>query len=127
MALIRALGLMWEGYYGYTDKNVDKYAPARSGVYKIGIVQEGGRLKVRYIGQTNDLQRALKEHLDFDSEQKECLRSRLEKYAARFAFAEISGQKGRDGAERALYYHYRPVCNDEDSIPTGPDVVINYR
>jgi hypothetical protein len=96
-------------------------------VYKIGIVQEGGRLKVRYIGQTNDLQRALKEHLDFDSEQNECLRSRLEKYAARFAFAEISGQKGRDGAERALYYHYRPVCNDEDSIPTGLDVVINYR
>jgi len=127
MALIRALGLIWEGYYGYTDKNVDKYAPARSGVYKIGIVQKGGRLKVRYIGQANDLQARLKEHLDFDSEQNECLRSRLEKYTARFAFAEISGQKDRHGAERALYHHYRPVCNDEDSIPTGPDVVINYR
>ena len=127
MALIRALGLIWEGYYGYTDKNVDKYAPARSGVYKIGIVQKGGRLKVRYIGQANDLQRRLKEHLDFDSEQNECLRSRLKKYTARFAFAEISGQKDRDGAERALYYRYKPVCNDEDSMPTAPDVVINYR
>jgi len=94
-------------------------------VYKIGIKLQDGTLKVRYVGQANDLDRRLKEHLDLDNEQNECLKERLQKYNAAFSFAEVSRQNDRDGAERALYYHYEPVCNDPDAIPNGPDIEIN--
>jgi excinuclease UvrABC nuclease subunit len=112
------LSLTWKGYYKYTIENVEQYAPDKPGVYKIAILQKGGRLKVRYVGQTDNLKRRLKEHLDFDREENECLRERLKKYSASFAFAAVARQGDRDGAERALYLHYEPVCNDEDSIPS---------
>lgn len=119
--------LEWSNYIDYTFDNVQKYAPNNSGVYKISIVQNDGSLKVRYVGQTNDLDKRLKEHLDFDNEPNECLREKLEKYNSKFSFAKLDGQKNRDGAEFVLYNHYKPECNDPDAIPNEPDVEINYR
>ncbi len=123
----RKLQLSWKGYYKYTESNVQKYSPVKAGVYKVGIRQQGGKLAVRYIGQTNNLDRRLKEHLDFENEENECLVKRLRKYDARFSFAEVSSQSDRDGAEKALYDNYKPVCNDTDVIPNGPDININVR
>ncbi len=123
----RTLQLDWQGYYEYITDNVQKYAPATGGVYKISIKQNDGTLKVRYIGQANNLDRRLKEHLDTDNEPNECLAERIKKYHAEFSFAEINEQEDRDGAELALYNHYTPVCNDSVDIPSGPDVDINYK
>jgi len=123
----KTLQLNWKGYYEYTTENVQKYAPNRAGVYKISVKQEGGDLKVRYVGQANDLDRRLKEHLDTDNEQNDCLAERIKKYHTEFSFAEISNQNDRDGAELALYNHYSPKCNDPDGIPNGPDIEINYK
>lgn len=124
----KKLQLDWQGYYKYTEANVHEHAPTSAGVYKIGIKQQkDGKLAVRYVGQANDLDRRLKEHLDLDNEENECLAERLRKYHAEFAFAEVSIQSDRDGTEKALYDHYKPVCNDEDAIPNGPDVEINPR
>lgn len=125
--LKRTLNLDWKGYYKYTHSNVQKYAPNKAGVYKIGILQKDDTLRVRYVGQTDDLDRRLKEHLDFDNEENECLVEKLKKYYSAFSFAEVSGQSDRDGAERALYNHYKPVCNNPDAIPNGPDIDINYK
>lgn len=121
----RTLQLYWKGYYEYTSNNVQKYAPAGAGVYKISVKQKDGKLKVRYIGQANNLDRRLKEHLDTDNEQNECLVERIKKYHTEFSFAEISGQNGRNGAELALYNYYKPECNDPDRIPNEPDIEIN--
>ncbi|MCC6323771.1 GIY-YIG nuclease family protein [Candidatus Nomurabacteria bacterium] len=123
----RKIELTWQGYYEYTSDNVQKYAPTNAGVYKIGIKQKDGKLAVRYIGQANDLDRRLKEHLDLKNEQNECLAERLKKYHAEFSFAEVSSQGDRDGAEKALYDFYTPDCNDPDGIPNGPDIEINPR
>src|SRR3989344_1720599 len=123
----RSIQLDWKGYFGYTEDNVQKYAPTRAGVYKIGIKQKDGNLAVRYVGQANDLDRRLKEHLDLKNEENECLAERLRKYHAEFSFAEVSTQNDRDGAEKALYDYYAPQCNDSDSIPNGPDIEINVR
>ncbi len=123
----RTLKLEWKGYYDYTWENVHKYAPNRSGVYKIGIMKKNNTYAVRYVGQANDIDRRLKEHLDLDNEPNECLQERLRKYQAGFSFAEVSAQSDRDGAERALYYHYRPVCNDEGAIPSEPEIHIDFR
>lgn len=123
----RSIQLDWKGYFEYTDGNVQKYAPTKAGVYKIGIKQKDEKLAVRYIGQANDLDRRLKEHLDLDNEPNECLVERLRKYHAEFSFAEVNTQSDRDGAEKALYDFYEPACNDADAIPNGPDIEINPR
>lgn len=125
---MKTLQLDWQGYYKYTEENVQKYAPTSGGVYKIGIKQQkDGKLAVRYVGQANDLDRRLKEHLDLDNEQNDCLAERLSKYHAEFSFATVGTQSDRDGAEKALYDHYKPACNDGDAIPNGPDIAINPR
>lgn len=123
----RSIKLDWKGYFEYIESNVQKYAPTKAGVYKIGIKQQNGKLAVRYVGQANDLDRRLKEHLDFDSEENECLVERLRKYHAEFSFAEVSTQSNRDGTEKALYDFYEPICNDPDATPKGPDIEINPR
>lgn len=123
----RKLNLNWKGYYEYTYDNVQKYAPLKAGVYKIAIKQQGGTLRVRYVGQADNLDKRLKQHLDFENEQNECLVERLKKYHAEFSFAEAGNQTDRNGAERALYNHYEPICNDPDAIPNGPDIDINVR
>lgn len=123
----KQLQLEWQGYYPYNEANVQKYAPTSGGVYKIGIKQKDGKLAVRYVGQANDLDRRLKEHLDLDNEQNGCLAERLRKYHAEFAFAKVGIQSDRDGVEKALYDYYEPACNDEDAIPNGPGIEINPR
>lgn len=123
----RLLKLNWKGYYVYNYDNVHKYAPTKGGVYKISIKQQSGKLAVRYIGQANDLDRRLKEHLNLDNEQNKCLVEKLSKYHAEFSFAEISMQSDRDGAEKVLYDYYKPICNDPDAIPNGPNIEINPR
>jgi len=123
----RKIRLDWKGYYEYTIDNVQKYAPTTAGVYKIGIKQQDGNLKVRYVGQADDLDRRLKEHLDFENEKNKCLIERLQKYHARFSFVEVGIQNDRDGVEKALYDYYEPICNDQDAIPNGPDIEINPR
>jgi excinuclease UvrABC nuclease subunit len=123
----KTLNLDWKEYCEYTADNVQKYAPTKGGVYKIAIKQKDGTLKVRYVGQTDDLDRRLKEHLDLHNEPNECLKQRLQKYSAHFSFAEVSLQSDRDGCELALYNHYKPVCNDPDGIPNGPALQINVK
>lgn len=121
------LDLEWKGYYEYTYNNVQKYAPLKAGVYKISFKQQDETLKVRYVGQSDNLDKRLKEHLDFENEPNECLIERLKKYHAEFSFAEVDKQTDREGAERALYRHYKPICNDPDVIPNGPDIDINVK
>lgn len=123
----RKLQLIWKGYYDYTIDNVQKYAPTKAGVYKISVKQQDDTLKIRYVGQADNLDGRLKEHLDLNNEQNECLVERIRKYHTEFSFAEISTQDDRNGAEKALYNYYKPTCNDSDAIPNGPDIEINYK
>jgi len=124
--MTRALQLNWKGYYDYTEINVQKFAPTKAGVYKISFEQQNGKLLVRYVGQTDNLDRRLKEHLDIENEQNEYLRERLRKYRASFSFAEISTQSDRDCAEKALYDYYEPLCNNADAIPDMEPLNINF-
>jgi excinuclease UvrABC nuclease subunit len=121
------LNLVWSGYYEYTRDNVQKYAPTSAGVYKIATEQTDGKLKVCYVGQTENIDQRLKEHLDLNNEQNECLSGTLKKYVVWFSYAEVDSANDRDGAERALYYHYNnnSLCNDSDGIPNGPIIDIN--
>ena len=123
----KKLILEWSQYVEYTFDNVQKYAPNDAGVYKIGFVQNDGKLRVCYVGQAQDIDTRLKQHLNLDNEQNECLRERLKKYKSEFSFAKVATQENRNGVERALYYHYTPTCNDPDAIPNGPEIDVNLK
>ena len=121
----RKLHLTWIGYYKYTSDSVSKNVPEDAGVYKISVSQQDDTLKVHYVGQAENLQKRLKEHLNVDSEKNKCLAEHLSKYSCSYKFALVSRQEDRDAAEKALYIHYKPECNDPDAIPNAPDVEIN--
>lgn len=123
---MRKLDLNWSDYIKYTSTNVGRVFN-KPGVYKISILQNDGSLAVRYVGQTDDLNRRLYEHLDVDNEKNQCLREKLSKYDASFSVAVITSQEDRNGAELALYNHYKPTCNDPKAIPNGPALEINYK
>jgi len=125
---MRRLNLEWKGYYIYTWENVNMHAPYnRAGVYKVGVRQSNGNWKIRYVGQANDLDRRLKEHLDFSNEKNECLVEKLRKYECGFCFAKISSQDDRNGSENYLYRFYKPSCNNPDAIPNDSHIEINPR
>lgn len=119
------LHLDWKGYYLYNSSNLDKYVPEEAGVYKLSVKLKNGKLRVFYVGQTDDLYRRLNEHLE-DNEENECIKDNVQNYKCKFKFALVSSKKNRDGAERALYFHYEPECNDAGAIPSEPDIEINY-
>ena len=121
----RRLHLTWNGYYKYTSDSVSRNVPEEAGVYKISVSQQDGTLKVHYVGQSENLQKRLKEHLDIENEQNECLARHISKYSCSYKFALVPKQEDRDAVERALYIHYRPECNNPDAIPDVPDVEIN--
>ena len=117
------LQLEWKGYYSYNAENLDK-VPSDAGVYKISVKLKNERLKPFYVGQANDLKDRLSDHLQ-DYEPNDCVKKHVRDYICHFKYALVSRQSDRDGAERALYQHYKPECNDPDAIPSGPDLEIN--
>jgi len=125
MFTLKKLNPTWNGYYSYNNSSVEKNVPESAGVYKISVSQQDKTLKVHYVGQAENLRKRLKEHLDTANEQNECLVEHIEKYACSYNFALISRQEDRNVAERALYIHYKPDCNNPDAIPDAPDVEIN--
>jgi len=62
----------WSSMYPYTDNNVNLYVPISWGVYRL-IHKIGGEYYVFYVGQSDDLQRRLNEHLSY-SEPNECIK-----------------------------------------------------
>lgn len=120
----RKIVLVWNGYYRYNEQNVSQFVPAQAGVYVLAVQLQGGNLRVFYVGQARDLRERLYAHLQ-SAEQNSCIGECVGRYFCSFKFALLSRQEDRDATERALYLHYRPVCNDLNAIPNVPLVDIN--
>jgi excinuclease UvrABC nuclease subunit len=118
------LYLSWNGYHEYNENIVLRLVPDDAGVYKLSVQLKNGRLKPFYVGQTKNLKKRLQEHLK-TYETNACIKKQVNHYICHFKFALLSRQEERDGAERALYLHYKPECNDPEAIPSGPDIDIN--
>lgn len=119
LTMKRKLTLDWNGYYAYNEQNVARFVPTQAGVYVLA-----GNQRVFYVGQARDLRERLYAHLQ-SAEPNSCIREYIGRYFCSFKFALLSRQEDRDAAERALYLHYRPVCNDPNAIPNVPLVDIN--
>jgi len=99
----------WSNRYSYTEENVQKYAPLTAGVYRL-IYKSDNDYYVFYVGQSNNLQRRLLEHLS-PSEPDSCIKRHLRDYNCFFRFIEISSQDERNRVEREQIEKYKPNCN----------------
>jgi len=122
--LTSSLKLDWSLYRPLTSGNVQTFAPIEDGVYKLAHPNNAGNLTVFYVGQADNLDSRLKEHLS-KTEPNTCIRNKIAKGDAVFAFAKVVGQRDRNGAERALYDIYQPACNLVE--PPGPAIQVNPR
>ena len=100
----------WSNRYSYTEENVNKYAPLTAGVYRL-IYKKDDNYYVFYVGQSNNLERRLLEHLS-SSETDICIKRHLRDYSCFFRFIEISSQDERSRIEREQIDKYNPDCNN---------------
>ena len=103
------LKLEWSDNHYYTVSNVDTFAPRDAGVYKL-LYFTANQPRVFYVGQAENLRRVFMKHLS-DTETNACIRRNFWYNTCYFKFAVVESQSERDGAERALYDHYKPPCN----------------
>ncbi|PIS39898.1 MAG: hypothetical protein COT32_02640 [Candidatus Nealsonbacteria bacterium CG08_land_8_20_14_0_20_36_22] len=115
--------LKWSERISLTQSEVNRIK-AIAGVYRL-IYYDGSKDKyyVYYVGQAEDLNDRLTQHLS-GNETNKCCQRYLENYNCYFRAAAVSRQADRDGAEVALYNHFKPSCVDR--IPDVDPIDINF-
>src|ERR1041384_4372015 len=83
----------------FTNSSIHDYAPTRSGIYGISNATEW-----IYIGESDDIQKALLGHL------QELNTLLLTRRPTGFVF-EICGWTGRSARQDRLILEYEPICN----------------
>lgn len=96
----RTVTLAWQRYLPFILANVQAYAPLQGGVYKIAVNLTDGKKRVVYVGQADDLDARLKDHLS-EWESNVELYTLVRQYECSFALAAVPLQADRDAAERA--------------------------
>ncbi len=99
----------WSSRHSYTEANVRKYAPTSGGVYRL-IYKSKEKHPVFYVGQSDNLERRLLEHLS-PSEPDACIKRHLRDYDCFFRFIEVSSSSERDKVEQEQIDKYNPDCN----------------
>lgn len=95
-----------------------------SGIYRlIYFDPERQNYYVYYIGQTDNLNDRLSQHLH-GKEKDSCCSGYLDKYSCFVRVAAVSTQSDRDGAEVSLYQHFNPICVER--VPDVSPLVINF-
>lgn len=88
------------------------------GVYRLSYKANDGDYIVFYIGKAEDIKKRLLVHLS-SSEENVCVKNYLSTKECFFKYAKISNSDIRSAAERQIYKHYEPDCNDRE--PEGRD------
>ena len=99
----------WSSKYRYTEAYVKQHAPLTGGVYRL-IYQKGTDYYVFYVGQSDNLQRRLMDHLGA-SEKDFCIKRHLRDYSCFFRYIEIPSLDERLRIEREQIQEYNPECN----------------
>lgn len=99
----------WTGRYRYTQENVNAYASLKPGVYRL-IYHSGDKYYVFYVGQSDNLQQRLTEHLN-SSEPDTCIKKNIQNYACYFRYLEVGTKAERDKIEAEQIKKYSPSCN----------------
>jgi len=115
--------LKWTDLISLTKTGVDGIKSI-AGVYRL-IYHNGsdGKNYVYYVGQADNLNARLTQHLSAN-EENECCQKHLDKYTCYFRAAGISTQDDRNGAEVSLYNKFKPTCVER--IPDVDPIEINF-
>lgn len=120
------MNLDWIGPHRLTDENVTKYVSAEPGVYRLSVEQTNGEKRIVYVGQSKNLEDRQNQYLNYET-KNECLLNHLKNHNCYFKVARVDYADDRDGAERALYDHFKgPECNDKDRIPDVQPLDMNF-
>ena len=112
----------WSGnWWLLSEENVRRFVPTSAGVYVLR--DRGERKSVVYVGQAENLEQRLLQHLA-PNEPNKCIRDRA-RSGLEMRWALVALQSDRDCIERALYDHYnKPVCNEK--TPPGAPCAVNF-
>jgi len=88
--------------YSFTENGILAYAPRRSGVY--GIYKNGQWI---YIGESQDIEGRLFEHLRAQSDQSACILG----HSPTHFVCETCDAMTRVVREQALIREFSPICN----------------
>ena len=119
---METLRLDWSPLLLYTEFNVNVHVPRSAGVYRLSYQSDDNR-RVFYVGQDDNLYERLRDHSS-DGETNACIRRNLQSYTCFVQFSPVRNIKDRDGAERALYDHHNPECNEV--APPGEPSNVNF-
>ena len=99
----------WSERYRFSEANVKACAPAAWGVYRL-IYRSGDSYHVFYVGQSEDLNARLLQHLQV-SESNTCIRKFLHEHTCFFRFLKVGTQADRMRIEQEQLKKYNPTCN----------------
>jgi excinuclease UvrABC nuclease subunit len=114
--------VQWSSFQRLTEENVNKYVPKSAGVYLLWVQLKSEKWRCDYVGQADDLERRLLEHMS-DSEENDCIKEHVKEHILNYMYATVPRQSDRDGVEKFLYDHYGPKCNVVD--PGGDPIEVN--
>lgn len=100
----------WSLKYDYNVETVRLYAPVTAGVYVLAY-QHGLAASIFYVGQSDDLERRLLEHL-YISEVDTCIRTTVRNRNCYFQFMNVPLQIERNRIEQELIARLSPACNN---------------
>ena len=114
--------LDWSILKELSEENL-RQIPSSSGVYRLSYQANDEKIYVFYVGKAENLQQRLLDHL-MRRDDNICIGRMLKSAPCYFRYAIVNNEDIRNGAERALYLHYKPQCNSQE--PNGPDIEINF-
>ncbi len=112
----------WSTFRLLTEENVNAYVPRDAGLYLLWVKLKNDKWRCYYVGQADDLERRLLQHLSPDEENK-CIKDNAQNYISGYEYARITRQGDRDGVEKFLYDHCKPECNVVN--PSGTPIPVN--
>lgn len=112
--------LTWTKLTELTKSSVQALADNMPGVYRLSYKADDDKYYVYYVGKAEDIKDRLLEHLS-SGEKNICIRNYLSGKSCFFRFANVTKSYIRDAAERQMYKHYEPTCNEKE--PEGRDDV----
>ena len=112
--------LTWTKLTKLSSENINKIKDNSFGVYRLSYEAEDGNYYVFYVGQAEDIKKRLQEHISTE-EQNICIKNYISSKNCYFRFAIVTKSYIRDAAEKQMFKHYEPSCNERE--PEGSDEI----
>lgn len=114
--------LSWSKLILLIDKNIQSLQANLAGAYRLSKF-ENGKAIVFYVGKTEDIKKALEEHMANGS--NDCVKTTIEIYSkCYFRYSIIGNDEVRSACLKQMFKVYKPSCNDE--LPEGrDDITVN--